>query len=142
MSSKVIRPSSVDGIKRLAKSIKIKRGIQHSSALDDAARSAGFQNFRHASNALRAREKSEPLRSGHRVFITVYWKDRDAGQDGRETLDIQLTVPWTNLIAPSQLRNHRAFTHFRSESSDHIARWISVQSQSQARRVASDLPPL
>ena len=136
MSSKVIRPSSVDGIKRLAKSIKIKRGTQHSSALDDAARSAGFQNFRHASNALRAREKSEPLRSGHRVFITVYWKDRDAGQDGRETLDIQLTVPWTDLIAPSQLRNHRAFTHFRAESSDHLARWISVQSQSQARRAA------
>lgn len=52
MISKAIRPSTLDGIKRLAKSLKRERGIQHARALDEAAQAAGFQNFRHASNAL------------------------------------------------------------------------------------------
>jgi len=136
MSSEAIRPSSLDGIKRLAKSLKVERGIQHVRALDDAARSAGFQNFRHASNVLRGGAEPERLRPGHRVFITVYWKNREAGGDGRETLTIRLSVPWGDLITPAQLENHRALVHFRAEGPDHLARKYLVQSQSQARRAA------
>lgn len=134
MSSETIQPSSMDGIKRLAKSLKAQRGIKHIRALDDAAQSAGFQNFRHASNILGA--KQERPRRGHRVFITVYWKDREVGGDGRETLTIWLSAPWGDLITPAQLQNHRALVHFRAEGPDHLAWPVLVQSQSHARRMA------
>jgi hypothetical protein len=42
MSSKSIRPSTLDGIKRLAKRIKVERAIRHSQALDESAQLAGF----------------------------------------------------------------------------------------------------
>lgn len=136
MSSETIQPSSMDGIKRLAKSLKAQRGIKHIRALDNAAQSAGFQNFRHASNILRTGVKLERPRRGHRVFITVYWKDREVGGDGRETLTIWLSVPWGDLITPAQLQNHRALVHFRAEGPDHLAWPVLVQSQSHARRMA------
>ncbi len=136
MSSEAIRPSTLDGIKRLAKSLKVERGIQHVRALDEAAHSAGFQNFRHARNAIRAGGTAAPAHPGHRVFITVYWRDRKAGSDGRETLTIRLTVPLVELITPAHLGNHRALVYFRTEGPDHLARQTLTQSQSQARRAA------
>ncbi|MDP3753359.1 MAG: DUF5623 domain-containing protein [Polaromonas sp.] len=136
MSSEAIQPSSMDGIKRLAKSLKVQRGIQHVRALDDAAQSAGFQNFRHASNMLRGGAKTEHLPRGHHVFITVYWKDREVGGDGRETLTVWLSAPWGDLVTRAQLQNHRALVHFRAEGPDHLARPDLVQSQSHARRMA------
>lgn len=45
-------PSSVDGIKRLAKHIKREDGVSHSKALNRAARRAGYENFAHASRQL------------------------------------------------------------------------------------------
>ena len=47
MSSEAIRPSTMDGIKRLANSIKVERGIKHIPALEVAAQLAGFQRFSH-----------------------------------------------------------------------------------------------
>lgn len=71
MSSESIRPSTMDGIKRLAKSIKAERGIKHLLALDAAAQSAGFQNFGHARNVLEKRSTHQPAQTGHRIFLTV-----------------------------------------------------------------------
>ncbi len=136
MSREAIRPSTLDGIKRLAKSLKHERGIQHTRALDESARLAGFQNFRHASKALANGAEPEQQHPGHRIFVTVYWKDREAGRDGRETLSCLLSQPWSELITPSQLQNHRALINFRSEGPDHLARQHLVHSQSQARRAA------
>lgn len=137
MSIEAIRPSSLDGIKRLAKSLKLERSIKHVRALDEAARLAGFQNFRHASKALRNATEPKSLSStGFRTFITVYWKDREADCDGRETLNIMLSQQWGDLITPPQLQNHRALIDFRPEGPDHLARRHLVQSQSQARRAA------
>ncbi|RUP25392.1 hypothetical protein [Curvibacter gracilis] len=42
MSSEAIRPTTMDGIKRLANSIKVERGIKHVPALEVAAQLAGF----------------------------------------------------------------------------------------------------
>ncbi|KVN38427.1 hypothetical protein WT11_05850 [Burkholderia stagnalis] len=134
MSSEAIRPSTLDGIKRLAKSLKIERGIQHTQALDAAAQAAGFQNFRHAGNVLRATPKTERSRPGRRVFLTSYWKDREGGGTGRETLSIWLSVLWGDLITPLQLQNHRALADFRAEGPDHLAREHLQSSQSAARR--------
>lgn len=134
MSSEAIRPSTMDGIKRLAKSIKVERGIQHVRALDDAAKSAGFQNFKHARNVLNNGTDRPHAHPGHRLYLTVYWRDKELDTRGRETLTIWLGTLWSDLITPAQLDNHRALTHFQPEGPDHLARRDLVQSQSQARR--------
>ncbi|CAM0555446.1 hypothetical protein EHLJMEHL_00604 [Vreelandella titanicae] len=134
MSSEAIRPSTLDGIKRLAKSLKTERGIQHARALDDAAQAAGFQNFLHASKILRVVPKPEQSRPEHRLFLTSYWKDRESDASGRETLIIWLSVPWGDLITPSQFQNHRALVRFRAEGPDHLASEYLQPTQSGARR--------
>jgi hypothetical protein len=53
---KPLRPSTLDGIKRLAESIKDARGITHTEALNVAARQAGYQSFTHARHQLTATE--------------------------------------------------------------------------------------
>jgi len=55
MSADPIRPTTLAGIKRLAKTIKRARGISHAEALDAAANEGGFQNFRNARNILEPR---------------------------------------------------------------------------------------
>ncbi|MDM0066756.1 hypothetical protein [Variovorax sp. J31P207] len=52
MSNKDVRPTTLIGIKRLAKVLKSTNGIPYLQALDEAARRASLQNFRHASRVL------------------------------------------------------------------------------------------
>lgn len=134
MSSEAIRPSTMDGIKRLAKSLKVERSIQHTQALDDASQAAGFHNFRHAGNVLRAAPKTERSRPSHRVYLTSYWKHGGGGETGRETLSIWLSALWGDLITPPQLQKHLALADFRAEGPDHLAREHLQSSQSAARR--------
>lgn len=134
MSSEDIRPSTLDGIKRLAKAIKVERGVRHLQALDAAAQAAGYQNFRHAGNVLSGRPPTAPRRPRHRVYLTAYWKDKESGGSGRETLSLELPYPWGELINPGQLENHRALVHFRAEGPDHLAREHLQRTQSEARR--------
>lgn len=47
-----IRPSTVDGIKQLAKKIKRELSTTHTEALDVASRQAGYENFVHARRQL------------------------------------------------------------------------------------------
>ncbi|MED5530716.1 MAG: DUF5623 domain-containing protein [Pseudomonadota bacterium] len=139
MSSEAIRPSTLDGIKRLAKSFKTKRGIQHTKALDDAAQIAGFQNFRHARNLLRNIPKQgERQHAVQCVFLTAYWRDRKNGGSGRETLTIQLTVPWGDLITPTQFRWHRGLAGYHAEGPDHLVVETLLSSQSAARRLVCE----
>ncbi len=46
------QPTTLHGIKALAKGIKKAEGLQHVRALDKAAIRAGYQNFNHARNRL------------------------------------------------------------------------------------------
>jgi hypothetical protein len=135
MSSESIRPSTLDGIKRLAKSIRNERGIQHIRALDVAAQSAGFQNFKHAQNVLKGGRTHQPQHPGHRLFLTAYWSDKESGAKGRETLTLWLETLWSELIGPRQLSNERTLGRFRSEGPDHLVERYRVGSQSQARRM-------
>jgi hypothetical protein len=54
MPNLIVRPSTMEGIKRLAKSIKREKNITHTKALDLAAQAAGFENFQHAHKTLHA----------------------------------------------------------------------------------------
>lgn len=47
-----IRPSTIEGIKSLAKTIKKAKGITHTAALEEASKQAGYQNYTHARNTL------------------------------------------------------------------------------------------
>lgn len=48
-----VKPSTMEGLKRLANKLKKQDGVQHAAALDKAAKQAGFQNFSHANKMLR-----------------------------------------------------------------------------------------
>lgn len=61
MSKKPIRPSTLVGIKRYAKTLKASLGLKHAAALDAAAVAGGFQNFMHARRQL----DGDPRSRGH-----------------------------------------------------------------------------
>lgn len=128
-----IVPTTLVGIKRLAKTIKAERNIPLYEAHDVAARQAGFENLRHAQNVFGGKCEA-PVKPTHRVFLTVYWKDRDTGSTGRETLSMTLTCHWADLVTAAQLKNHPTLHAFRPEGPDHLAREHVVTSQSGARR--------
>jgi Domain of unknown function (DUF5623) len=130
MSIEAIRPSNLDGIKRLAKRIKTERNIRHSLALDAAANFAGFQNFRHAQNVLKRRPTTKP---SHSVFVTAYWRDEESGSQGRETKAVELSASWGDLATAAQLRNDRTLGMFKPEGPDHLVRRYLSSSQSLAQ---------
>lgn len=131
MSSISVAPSTLDGIKRRARSIKRELGVLHHTALDLAAQQAGFQNIRHAQDRL-ARHTAVL----HPVYLTAYWKER--GGDGRETLTVQLPKPLLNILARHQVEHAKGLAFFRLESPDHLERRIDVDSQSQAHQALFD----
>ena len=51
-------PKTLEGLKRLAKKIKKSSGVQHSEALNLAAKQCGYNNYRHAFVVL-SKEKPE-----------------------------------------------------------------------------------
>lgn len=134
MSNATIRPTTIVGIKRLAKAIKAERGIPHHEALNAAARQAGFESFRHASN--RALGDGPPVVKAirHRLYLTGFWKDRDTGARGRETTWIDLSVPWTDLVTRAQMKNQRSLVRLLPEADDHFSYQYMFSSQSEARR--------
>lgn len=131
---KNVVPTGLVGIKRLAKQIKAERSIPLHEAQDIAAQRAGYENLRHAQNALDGAGLAAAPKPSHRTFITAYWKDRKSGAKGRETLAIMLSCPWANLVKPVQLKLHRSLDDFRGEGSDHLARTDLLDGQSAARR--------
>lgn len=57
-----LRPSSIEGIKRLADRIEREESIKRAEALERASRSAGFSNYAHARRSLA--ESPRPRRGG------------------------------------------------------------------------------
>jgi hypothetical protein len=133
MGSRDIHPTTIAGIKRLARSIKRERGNTHLAALDVAAQAAGFSNFRHAENALSVPTRSiRPPESGpHEIFITAYWGD---GTTGRETLRLSMRAPWKSRLTPRQLADCRRVRLFRAQADDHLCARETLRGQDGARR--------
>lgn len=133
MSSKLIRPSTVDGIKRLAKEIRKARGLKLAEAQDDAARSAGFQNYIHARRSLTEGVVAASA-TKHPFYISVYWREGRA--NGRETLRLEVARPWQELMPPTALRSAHVLSDFRVDAPDHLERRHVVRDALTARRVA------
>lgn len=136
MLNRNIQPTSIVGIKRLAKAIKAELFIPHAQALNEAARRAGYESFRHADNKLSESGASLAASPRHRLYITGFWKDRDSGTSGRETTWVDLSVAWTELVTRRQMLAQRSLVRLSPEAEDHLSYQYTFSSQSQARRAA------
>jgi hypothetical protein len=133
MSNLTVFPSSLDGIKRLAKSIKREAGIPHHEALDTAAQRSGFQNFRHAQAQITGRITSSPL---YPIYLSAYWAQK--GASGRETLTIHLRKPLSEIVTATQVASQRHLTQFKVEAADHLERKADADNQAEARKEIFD----
>ncbi len=126
-----LRPTTLVGVKRLAKQLKKTNGIKHSDALDLAAKSAACANFRHAQRTL---PTSGFARSKSYVLLTIYWSDKKQGHRcGRETLRIELSMPILDLCQKSALRYVRGFGNLRMVAGDHFVCDEIAHTQEYAR---------
>lgn len=128
-----VRPTTLVGIKRYANQIKKSEGLPHMVALDRAAQAANFQNFRHAQRTLPT-DPALQQEARHRLYLTSYWRDRQTGVRGRETLHVDLDSDWMRLIKPAKLGDARALAVFRPIAPDHLQATVQAESQSHARR--------
>ncbi|WP_044552277.1 MULTISPECIES: DUF5623 domain-containing protein [Mesorhizobium] len=119
MSKTDIQPSSIEGIKRLAKAISKRDSISHSKALDTASQASGFGNFQHARRSLTACS-AEAGSTRQAVYISTFWRDGLTGASGRETIRVFLSTPLDELIKPSQYRYAHKLGRFRRHASDHV----------------------
>lgn len=113
-----LRPSSIEGIKRLADRIQRDEAIQRAEALERASRSAGYSNYAHARRSLA--DSLVPERPRHDIHITAYWHDLPTGETGRETLVIVVDHRLDERIDRSQFANNRHLLSFRRKESDHV----------------------
>lgn len=132
MLNENIQPSTIGGIKRLARQLKKSNGVPHHEALDIAAQSALFENFAHARNQL---QNSSVINSGNQLFFTVYWYDRksDKYKAGREVLEIELLMPLLEIATKSELKKSNGLGWFRLASPDHFVNDHVSHSQKEAR---------
>jgi len=129
MLTEKIRPSTINGIKRLTKQLKKANSIPHHEALDIAAKAAGYENYNHARNSLR---NTNPSISSHQLFFTVYWYDRESHESGRELLEIELSKPLLETATKNELRYSNGLAGFRLASTDHFVSDVVINSKQAA----------
>jgi len=144
MNTASIRPSTVDGIKQLAKKIKRERNISHRDALDLASHQAGFQNFVHARHQLVVGQPAVLLAAadGLRVFpvfLSAHWyashraHPKIERRAGRELLQINLSRPLSEVVAKHRVSSGRGLRGFRMEYADHLEHLTNLSSVEEAR---------
>jgi hypothetical protein len=126
-----VRPTTLDGVKRLAAQFRKEQGIKHSLALDLAAKAADCRDFRNARRTLPARS-TKPARPY--VLLTIYWYDRDPRHRvGRETLRVELSKPLLEICGKHALRSVRGFGGMRMVADDHFVADSVAPRQDHAR---------
>ena len=135
MTNVTVHPSTLEGIKRLAKTIKREQGIPHTKALDAAARLANYENYRHAQKQIEAGVNDAAASTGHYdIYISAYWRDK-AKKSGRETLRIRLPKPLSQIVRPNHL--YGSFAHFRIDADDHLETSDDIRDQETARNLVN-----
>jgi len=132
-------PSTLVGIKRLAKHRKRDLHISHTEALDVAASLAGYSNYRHARNQLANLAPLKAASAGQRspIWITAYWRDKH-GETGRETVKISARQEWGSLLRPKDLSSARGLGRFRADAADHLESRRDLADQHAARRAVCE----
>lgn len=141
MDITTLRPSTVDGIKKLAKQIRRERNCTHTVALTLACNQAGFSNLVHAKRQLAIAH----TRAQHLVFLSVHWRhqrDRsalathsDGPTSGRELLSASLSRPLADIVAKHRVGLARGLAGFRMEYDDHLEFRTNLHDQGEARKV-------
>ncbi|RUX15353.1 hypothetical protein EOA23_33520, partial [Mesorhizobium sp. M2A.F.Ca.ET.042.01.1.1] len=119
MSKTDVQPSSIEGIKRLAKAISKRDAIPHTKALDTASQVSGFGNFQHAHRLLSNRS-ADAAPARHVVYISTFWRDSETRTSGRETIRVSLSTPLDEMIKPTQYRYAHKLGRFRRHAPDHV----------------------
>lgn len=96
------KPTSIAGIKRLAKELKKQVNITHFQALNMASQLAGFHNFNHAVTSLSQPSRTMPSAHRHQVTISARWRGWE-GSAGNVQVSVPLTKPLQQLIVPQIL---------------------------------------
>ena len=125
-------PTTLNGIKDLAKTLKKAQGLQHARALDQAAVRAGYQNFKHARNRLGDRTPAPAPQASFPTWVTVAWRD-PSGQGGRETCLVVLTRPISELVTARQLTASHNLGGLIMAASDHLVGGQRASSQTGAQ---------
>ncbi|CAN5121984.1 hypothetical protein BH10PSE1_BH10PSE1_13870 [soil metagenome] len=125
-------PTTLKGIKDLAKTLKKAQGLQHARALDQAAVRAGYQNFKHARNRLGDRTPAPAPQASFPTWVTVAWRD-PSGQGGRETCLVVLTRPISELVTARQLTASHNLGGLIMAASDHLVGGQRASSQTGAQ---------
>ena len=120
-------------IKEHARFIKKSEHIPHHEALRRASQAMGMQNLQHARNHARRvgsgiERQASPR---HRVFITAYWID--GSDQGRETLEMELRIPLSELVRPATFNRKATLRPFRIAGPDHVVRREPTARQHSAR---------
>lgn len=131
------RPSTLAGIKRLAKRIKQERGLPHHEGLDLASQVGGYSNYPHAQRELGGAQASSstPIPQGFPLYISVQWRDQK-GNRGRETLFMSLSSSWEDLITRQQMEKLGKLRNLHSDGPYHLVRPPFSDSAELARQHA------
>ena len=133
MSRQVVTmPSSISGIKRLAKKIKAEDGLPLQVSQNIAAQRCGFENFRHASSSIKNAPSKVKM-----IYITTYWKNDD--DSGRLTLGVPLSCSISQFLSAQQVRfGTPRLVGFKLEFKDHIERIHDATDETDAREAAME----
>jgi len=130
MDMQFTRPTTIRGVKRLAKKLVAESGIPHTRALEVVSRTWGFENYRHACRMLENELATSPA---FEVIISYRWRDKETGARGRETYRHTLSSPLRELVSPYQMGVSNYLRGFKFVASDHIVQDHDAHSQAYAR---------
>lgn len=126
-------PSTIDGIKRLAKRLSRGQQIPHNKALIQASRTAGFENYVHAQRVLSTRQT---VQAGHTVYISAFWTEK-IGSDNRwglATVGFMLPRLLPDIVTTKQMLKMRELGCFKQEFADHLEHMRDITSEEAALR--------
>lgn len=131
MLKEAIHPTTIAGIKRLATQHKKMAGIPHREALDFASRKAGYKSFDHARRMIGSNDNLTG--DSNSLFLTYYWYERKPYRAGRETIEIRLSRPLSEICGKEGLREGRVTAGMRLVTPDHLVHDFLAESQAFAR---------
>lgn len=131
--SKDVIPTTIGGIKGLARNIKKKQNISLNQARLLASKFAGYSNYEHARKVIESRTPSTSKQ--FKIYITAYWVEEKAIARGRETLSITISQNLREMITPYLKSLSRGLYRFKFVGSDHLVSKFPVDAQFRAREI-------
>jgi hypothetical protein len=124
-------------IKRSARVFKKTLSLGHTRALDKASVENGFQNYQHAYKAgfvaPSAPKKSKGVPPRFEISVSMYWKDKKLSLHGRETLQIFLTKPLSEITTLANFKLLRGLANSTKLGESSFQRDFVTHNQADAR---------